>query len=179
MSPSTPEGSFSTLAGGGCQAILFVKKITYIPPPHTPLEIEDWDLHFNEQLPRILPRLFNVTTVVLGKKMATIIKKKDPKSSQRELVAQINHFAYLLEEEEEDEAAKDLRIAGQDLQKYAVGSSEYQSALNLIYECFEGAHELKAYTFQRSSSQNAWTKADELFLASTGVLTLVKRLLRR
>ena len=50
-------------------------------------------------------------------------------------------------------------------------------ALHLLLECFEGDHELDAYTFQRSKGEDKWSEAAELYLASTSVKNLVKRLM--
>ncbi len=113
--------------------------------------------------------------------MPITIKKRDPKSSQQELITEINHFAILLDEEGETDAALDLRQAALDLSKHGPESKEYFQALELVQECFSGDHELNAYTFHKpaATGSGTWTKADDLFLRSTTVLNLCKRLVRR
>ena len=106
----------------------------------------------------------------------TVVRKKSRQSSVEDLKVAINKLIYLLEGQGEDDAVKDLRIAARDLEQYQPGSGEFHSALGLITEAFEGEHELNAYTFKRDKQSDRWSEADELFLASTSVISLVRRL---
>ena len=108
-----------------------------------------------------------------------VVRKKDKQSSAKDLKTALNRLIGLLHEQGEDEAVSDLRIAMQNLMQYPHGSREFNSGLSLITEAFEGDHELKAYTFQRDKQNDQWSDADDLFLASTSVISLVRRLSAR
>ena len=107
----------------------------------------------------------------------TVVIKKSKKSSTADLRSAMTKLIYLLEGQKEDEAVADLRIALSDIEKYQVESAEFQAALKLIIEAFEGEHELNAYTYKRDK-EDQWTEVEELYLASTSVLNLVRRLLK-
>lgn len=103
--------------------------------------------------------------------------KRSKKDSVPELVSALNEFIFQLEEQKEENAAADLRIAAGDLQRYAIGSAEFLAALDLITNSYDGEHELAAYTMRRKNADDGnWTPADALFLASTRVLNLAQRL---
>ena len=106
----------------------------------------------------------------------TVVRKKSKKSSTADLRSAMTKLIYLLQGQKEDEAVADLRIALSDIEKYQVESAEFQAALKLINEAFEGEHELNAYTYKRDK-EDQWTEVEELYLASTSVLNLVRRLL--
>ena len=109
----------------------------------------------------------------------TGVVKRSKSSSLDDLRKQLLSLIHLLEEQNEDAAVSDLRIALSDLQKYTPDSNESAAALALLLEAFEGEHELIAYTYKREKQEaGQWTDIDRLYLASTGVLTLVKRLMR-
>ena len=105
----------------------------------------------------------------------TVTKKKTRKTSTADLGSAMTKLIYLLEGQKEDEAVADLRIALADIQKHQLESAEFQAALNLIVEAFEGEHELNAYTYKRDK-EDQWTEVEELYLASTSVLNIVRRL---
>jgi len=104
------------------------------------------------------------------------VLKKTKKNSVADLVTALNKFIYLLEGQKEFDAVQDLRIASADIQKYQPESEEFQSAIRLLVDAYEGEHELKAYTLRRQKSESEWTEADDLYLASIEVLNLANRL---
>ena len=106
----------------------------------------------------------------------TTVKTKSKKSSVGDLRSALVKLIYLLEGQQEKEAVMDLRIALSDIEKYVFGSAEFSAALNLIKEAFEGEHELNAYTFKREKEEE-WSEVEELYLASTSVINIVRRLL--
>lgn len=105
-----------------------------------------------------------------------IIKKRNQKSSADELIKALSQFILLLEDQNEEEAIKDLQKAMISLEANDLNSKEVLGALNLIQEAFEGEHELEAYTIPRKEGGEAWSEAEELYLASTSVLTLLRRI---
>ncbi|MBI2603533.1 MAG: hypothetical protein HYW48_10815 [Deltaproteobacteria bacterium] len=107
--------------------------------------------------------------------MSPVIKKTR-KNSLQDLLNALIKFVTLLEGQGEKSAADDLRIAAADLQKYQTDSLEFDAAINLILESYEGEHELKAYTLRRQSKESKWTEAEELYLVSINVFNLAKRL---
>jgi hypothetical protein len=106
----------------------------------------------------------------------TSVRKKSKKSSVEDLRTALVKLIYLLEGQKEYEAVADLRIALSDVEKYVPGSAEFKAALNLIKAAFEGEHELNAYTFKRDKDAG-WSEVEELFLASTSTINIVRRLL--
>jgi hypothetical protein len=102
--------------------------------------------------------------------------KRSKKDSIPDLVAALGDFMFQLEEQKEDAAVSDLRIAAGDLQRYVLGSAEFNAALDLVINCYDGEHELSAYTLRRKNADDGtWTAADALFLSSTRVLNLAQR----
>lgn len=97
-----------------------------------------------------------------------LIRKKS--NSLLTLSKSLITLANLLETQKEPEAAADLVKASSLLE------SQTEEALNMIMEAFEGDHELIAYTFNSNKEKEHWDAADELFMASTNVLNLTKRL---
>lgn len=105
-----------------------------------------------------------------------VVKKKSQQHSAQDLINGIEKFAVLLETQDEVDAASDLRTAAASLKNSAVSSAEFKGAIDAIVEAFDGDHELRSYTFRRANKDDkGWSIADELFLASTNVLNLVKR----
>ena len=105
------------------------------------------------------------------------VRKKSPKKSSQELIEAIGQFIFFLEGQKEYDAITDLRIAATDIEKYPIGSPEFKAAVNLIIEAYENEHELSAYTISSKDSGQNWSEAEELYLASTRVLNLAKRLI--
>ena len=105
-----------------------------------------------------------------------VIRKKSPESSIKKLIDKLADFILLLEGQKEDEAISDLEIAVNDLKKQKSGSSEFSAALKLILECFEGEHDLLIYTQTKESQKETWGEAEKLYLASSEVYTLAKRI---
>jgi len=103
-----------------------------------------------------------------------IVRKRSKADSVKELQAAILEFALLLKDEEEDSASADLEKACTLLVSAAIDSSEFKKALAAIRDCFEGDHELIAYTM-RKAKDGEWSSADLLFLASTKVTGILRR----
>jgi len=105
----------------------------------------------------------------------TIIKR-DRKGTSHDLVQAIERLCWLLEDQKEHDAVRDLREAASDLEKSEAGSAAQKAAVGKIIEAFEGDHELMAYTHQREGTQ--WTEVEELSLASSRVISLARRMMR-
>ena len=84
-------------------------------------------------------------------------------------------FIELLKGQSEDEAVAVLEDAVSRLEQFPADSPEWSKVLGEILEAYE-EHELMAYAHRRQSTDQAWSEADELYLASTKVLTLARRL---
>ena len=106
----------------------------------------------------------------------TVIKR-DRKESSADLVVAIEKLIPMLEDQDEDDAVKDLREAGNQLRSAAPGSGDHKAAVSRIIDAFEGDHELIAYTYQRPNSTD-WSEAEELSIASSRVLNLARRMLQ-
>ena len=107
------------------------------------------------------------------------IRIRKPQNSMQELCASLERFCTLLQTQKEVAAVAQLReILGQLTQK-ELASVLQDEAIEAIVESFEGEHELAAYTLHKTKDPEAWTEADELFLVSTEVWNLVRRLRRR
>ena len=107
----------------------------------------------------------------------SMVMKKTKQNSAGDLVTALNKFIELLVAQNEHDAVKDLQAAVRDLEKFQPESEEFQSAVRVVLEAYEGDHELKAYTLRRQKQDDDWTEAEELYLASIDVLNLAKRLL--
>jgi hypothetical protein len=103
------------------------------------------------------------------------VRRKNQKDSLTELIAALKKFSKILLEENENEAANDLNLAGNELEKHAVGTEGFNAAIQLIRLSFEELHELDAY-LKRTPNPNSWTKADELYIAGSQVWNLLKRI---
>ncbi len=103
-----------------------------------------------------------------------IVRKRSKSDSVKELQAAILEFTLLLKDEGEDAASADLEKAGNMLVQATIDSSDFKSALGAIRDCFEGDHELIAYTM-RKAKDGEWSSADLLFLASTKVTGILRR----
>ena len=106
----------------------------------------------------------------------TEVIKKNKQNSVHDLRKTLLNLIELLEGQDEQEAIADLKIALDDLAAHPQGSREYVAALNLIKEAFDGEHQLSAYTFPRKNREGQWGDVEELYLASTRVINLVRRL---
>ena len=105
-----------------------------------------------------------------------IVKKRKQNTSVEQLIKALNQFIMLLEGQSEDEAVVDLKTVVKTLGQKSIKPEECLKALELIQESFEDKHELSAYTHARKGSEGTWSVADELYVASTSVLTLSNRL---
>lgn len=103
-----------------------------------------------------------------------IVRKRSKADSAKELEAAILEFTLLLRDEGEDSASADLEKAATMLVQASVDSPEFKKALSAIRDCFEGDHELIAYTM-RKAKDGEWSSADLLFLASTKVTGILRR----
>jgi hypothetical protein len=117
--------------------------------------------------------------ILCGRSMSDqTVRKKDSTDSLLDLVSALKRFAELLVDQSEGEAAAALLdLAGQLSPQPE--ASKILSVLKEIRECFDGDHELGAYTLRKSptrTSQSEWSPADALYVASTSVATLVRRL---
>ena len=105
----------------------------------------------------------------------TIVKKRKASSSQADLQRALKQFIILLEGQKETEAAQDLQIALKYCQKGA--KEDLTKALHIIEEAFGDEHELEAYTVaSKDGGSGKWTEREALYLSSTSVLNLTKRI---
>ena len=107
-----------------------------------------------------------------------VIRKKTNKNSLAQLLSALTKFIQLLENQNEEQAIKKLKTAEKSLRSTSAKPAAQKTALQLILATFEGDDELIAYTYSRQNSEAEWGDAEELYLASTDVLSLVKRLLK-
>lgn len=106
------------------------------------------------------------------------IRIRKPQNSMQELCIGLERFCMLLETQKEVAAVAQLREILAQLTQGVAGSLQDQ-AIEAIVEAFEGEHELAAYTLHKNKDPEVWTEADELYLASTGVWNLARRLRKR
>ena len=104
-------------------------------------------------------------------------KKKTQQDTHSDLLTALLQFIDLLEGQKEADAVRDLRQASEELAKHDPAAEEYKAALAVVLESFTGEHELDAYTLPGESHGN-WSERDDLYLASSKVLNLVKRLVK-
>jgi hypothetical protein len=97
----------------------------------------------------------------------------------QELCAALERFCVLLQAQKEVAAVAQLQEILQQLSQEGPPGPLQDQAIEAIVEAFEGEHELAAYTLHKTKDPEAWTEADELFLVSTEVWNLVRRLRRR
>ena len=109
------------------------------------------------------------------------IRIRKPQNSMQELCTALERFCVLLETQKETAAVAQLHEILSQLKRIDTGadSTIQEQAIDAIVEAFEGEHELAAYTLHKTKDPNEWTEADALFLASTEVWNLVRRLRRR
>ena len=108
------------------------------------------------------------------------IRIRKPQNSMQELCSALERFCTQLETQKELAAVAQLReILAQLKNQSVVGGSLQEEAIEAIVEAFEGEHELAAYTLHKNKDPEIWTEADELYLASTEVWNLVRRLRKR
>ena len=100
--------------------------------------------------------------------------KRNRSSTKSDLVEALRPLIDLLHDQDEEDAAKDLSDAADELAGCEAGSEQMASAVKKIIEAFEGEHELMAYTHQRDGEQ--WADAEMLSQASSRVLSLARRL---
>ena len=106
------------------------------------------------------------------------VKKRKKKSSVIELSDALFYFADLLDGQKEGEAAEDLRKGAEGLVNSPADDVEIFKIANNVLEAFSGEHELEAYMFERNQDDEKfiWGEADELYLASTKVFHLARRI---
>ncbi len=98
------------------------------------------------------------------------VLKRDIKASTNDLKIALTEFCKLLLDQKENEAVEDLNKASSLLDEDA----KVRDATAMIIDCFDGDHELVAYTLHKQSEN--WSVADQLSFYSTRVLTLAKRM---
>lgn len=103
------------------------------------------------------------------------VVKKDRSESKQDLITSLEQFCELLVDQKEDEAIADMRKYLEVVKTATEDSTEFKQAANNIVECFDGDHELIAYTLHKSKNPESWTLADQLSNASSRVLNLAKR----
>lgn len=101
--------------------------------------------------------------------------KKDKSESKQDLITSLEQFCDLLVDQKEDEAIADLRKCLEAIRSSSEDSAEFKQTANSIVDCFDGDHELIAYTLHKSKDPESWTIADQLSNASSRVLNLAKR----
>jgi hypothetical protein len=106
------------------------------------------------------------------------VLKRDRSESKTDLVAALEDLIPLLEDEGEEAAAADLKTAAAALRAAAAGSAEEKKSIEQVIDAFEGDHELMAYTHKREGNVSQWTIAEQLFNASTRVISLARRFKR-
>ena len=104
----------------------------------------------------------------------TVIKR-DRKDSAADLVVAIEKLVPMLDDQDEEDAAKDLREIAANLKRCAPGSADHKKNIERIIDAFEGDHELISYTYQRPNATD-WSAAEELSIASSRVLNLARRM---
>lgn len=107
-----------------------------------------------------------------------VIKKRTNKNSLEQLLDALSKFIQLLESQGEEDAANNLKTAEKSLRSASTEPATKKAALQLILAAYEGDDELIAYTYLRQKAEAEWGDAEKLYLASTDVLSLVKRLLK-
>lgn len=103
----------------------------------------------------------------------TVIKR-DRNATKSDLIQAIEKLCPLLMDQGEEDAVADLKSAATQLKNAADGSDQANEAVEKILDAFEGDHELMAYTMTRDTKE--WTAAEELSVASSRVLSLVRRM---
>lgn len=106
--------------------------------------------------------------------MSTIVKK-DRSESKQDLIQSLESFCELLKDQNEEDAIEDLNQCLKVVREQAEDNSQFKSAINRIIECYDGEHELIAYTLHKSKDSESWTLADQLANASSRVLSLARR----
>ena len=105
-----------------------------------------------------------------------VIRKKNTQSTIAKLITKSAEFIYLLEGQKETDAIRDLQIAIHDLKIHESGTREFNAAMDLFLQCFEGEHDLLIYTQTKESPKDSWGEAEKLYLASSEVYSLAKRI---
>lgn len=107
-----------------------------------------------------------------------VIKKKTSKTSLAQILSALKKLIELLSNQDEEQAIADLKTAQEALTKYSSATKEYKEALEFILAAFEREEGLMDYTYSRKKAEAEWGEAEELYMASTEVLSLTKRLLK-
>ena len=107
-----------------------------------------------------------------------VVKKKKRSLSLSELQVSLTRLIELLELQDEVEAVADLQSALNTIEDVSSDSAAVDKALATILDAFTGVHELEAYTIRRGTDGQGWSAADDLYIASTTVWSLTKRLYR-
>jgi hypothetical protein len=103
-----------------------------------------------------------------------IVRKQSSQVSQEKLISSLGHFIVLLKTQEEDEAIELLNNI-----LFEIKSSHVKKeSLEQIIEAFIGEEQnLIVYTYP-SKKESTWSIKDDLYVASTEVLNLARRILR-
>lgn len=104
--------------------------------------------------------------------MAVIKRSKE--NSVSNLDVAMTKFVAALSTQGEDDAISDLENAMKVVKSAALGTAEFQKGVADIKDAFE-EHELDAYTFKPKSKEGEWSIAEELYVTSTQVLSILKR----
>ena len=107
-----------------------------------------------------------------------VTRKKTPEDSLTALAKQTKKFAILLRGQKEKEAAEDLLQICKTLETNKIDSEVTSKALDSLLDAFDGDHELSAYTHRRDRGEGKWGDAENLYVASTQTLNLLKRLMK-
>jgi hypothetical protein len=107
------------------------------------------------------------------------IIRRDKQASTQDLIKAVAILNELLKDQGEEEAVECLEEASALLKNSDPSSDAFKKAVSMIVDAFEGEHELSAYTHQRADGVKEWTEAEELSIASSRVLNLVKRISSR
>ncbi len=102
--------------------------------------------------------------------------KRNKQNSVSDLCKFLGKLIELLREQKELDAVVDLEKALAILAKHDEKSSQFKQALAIIQDAFEGEHDLGAYALLRKDRQGQWGEVEELYLASSTVMNLVRRL---
>ena len=105
------------------------------------------------------------------------VMKRNRGDSKTDLLKAIDEFTPLLADQKEQEAVEALNVAAGVLKDSEPGSEHEQTAVATIIDAFEGEeHELIAYCHKRENAGGEWTIAEQLYNASSRVLSLARRM---
>ena len=106
----------------------------------------------------------------------SIVKTRNIIWSRRKLISALEKLIFLLQDQNENSAVLDLNKV---LSKFSKEERKLdKSDLEELIEIFNGEHDLIVYTHASKKDSPAWGIKEELYVASTEVFSLTKRLLR-